>query len=160
MMPFWSEKRLISLSYDWYLIVPRCHIVVKIGLSSDFLLSPISLFSMNSDLFFCFQAEIWIFFSLVKNSISGKIPFVSSIWTPNTGEDWNGLENHESYFSNSRSSSTTAFISPMEVKIQTIGYFLEQYNKKLSFFCLNRSLEVPKCRKHFNFGLSCLWNST
>ena len=48
----------------------------------------------------------------------------------------------------------------MEVKIQTIGYFLEQYNKKLSFFCLNRSLEVPKCRKRFNFGLSCLWNST
>ena len=115
---------------------------------------------MNRDLFFCFQAEIWIFFSLVKNSVSGKIPFVSSIWTPKTGEDYNGLENHESQFSNSRSSLTTAFISPMEVKIQTIRYSLEQYNKKLSFCCLNRSLEVPKCRKRFNFGLSCLWNST
>ena len=37
---FWSEKRLISLSYDWYLIVPRCHIVVKIGLNSDLFYNP------------------------------------------------------------------------------------------------------------------------
>ena len=132
-MPFWSEKRLISLSYDWYLIVPRCQIVVKTGLNSDFVLQPISLLSMNSDLFFCFRAEIWIFFSLVKNSVSGKIHFVSSIRIPKSGECQNVLEKHQSQFSNSRSSSTTAFISPMEVKIQTIRYFWSNTTKNCHF---------------------------